>query len=359
MTSSEHGQVIWQRQSDNQRHRRCAVSPGDVTYVLGSLLLSVMRAVPAAQRIRAINKVSPFLARLLYTANVHPTRTIRENLNAVLVPDRSPDAVEADVRRLLSMTMWNSLMINSLPVLPRSQIVNLVRIEGLSRLDNYLASGHPVLIWGYHFGISPLLVAALLHARGYPIHAVAHARQMPVAASIFQRFYLRRLRGIGYRFPVIDPRTGVQREMLDVLRNKDCLYVTPDYMIPEDERHPRSAFEVPIDFLGRKAYLHTGGLRLAKRHKAKVVTVFSTQADEDNRRLIVEPFELPTPGLKPAELQQDLQVCMRRLEAQVLAHPYWWLDLKRNDLVQRLGKPQTELRKRTYDESQSSPPHQS
>lgn len=329
----------------NQTSRRRPVSAADITYVLGSLFLSVMRVFPAPQRVRAINRVSPFLARLLHTANIHPTRTIRGNLNAVLSLGHSPDAVEADVRRLLSVIVWNSLMVNNLPAFTQEQIMDLVPIDGIACLDDYLADGHPVLIWGYHFGISPLIIAVLLHARGYPVHAITHVRQMPAKASILQFFYYLQVQRTGDQLSMIDPGEGVQRKTLDVLRNKECLYVTPDYMIPEDERHPRSAFEIPIDFLGRKAYLQTGGLRLAKRHEAKVATVLSTQADEANRRLIVEPFELPTSGLTPAELQQDLQMCMRRLEVQVLAHPYWWLDLKRNDLVQRLRKPQTELGK--------------
>jgi hypothetical protein len=36
-------------------------------------------------------------------------------------------------------------------------------------------------------------------------------------------------------------------------------------------------------------------------------------------------------------LQQDLQLCMQRLEAQIMPHPYWWWDVKRDDLVERLA----------------------
>jgi lauroyl/myristoyl acyltransferase len=306
--------------------------------MLASLFLSGMQLLPASQRVRVVNKVSALLGWLLHAVNVHSTRTMRKNLNTVLGSDRSPDVVEADLRRLLSLTVWNALMINSLPVLSREQIVDLVPIDGISCLDGYLDDGRPVLIWSYHFGVHPLIVAAILHARGYPIHAIAHVRQMPVAASVFQRYYLQRLERIGDQFPAIDPREGVQREMLNVLRNKECLYVTPDYMIPADEIQPKSAFVVPIDFLGRRTWLQTGGLRLAKRLKAQVVTMLSTPGDGngDERRLLVEPFELPTSGLKPVELQRDLQMCMRRLELHVLAHPYLWWDLKRDDLAKRL-----------------------
>jgi lauroyl/myristoyl acyltransferase len=350
--TSKQNRAIWHH---NQTHRSRLVSPGDFTYVFASLLLSGMQLLPASQRVRVVNKVSAFLGWLLHVLNVHSAKTIRDNLNRVLGPDRSPHRTEADLRRLLSLTAWNALMINSLPVFPREQIANLVPTDGIACLDDRLNGGHPVLIWSFHFGVHPLVVAAILHARGYPIHAVTHVRHMPADASAFRRLYLQRLRRIGDQFPVIDPREGMKRSMLDVLRNKECLYVTPDYMIPANEIQPESAFVVPIDFLGRRAWLQTGGLRLPKRLKAQVVTVLSTQDNGDARRLIVEPFELPTSGLTPADLQRDLEMCMRRLEAHVLAHPYLWWDLKRDDLVERLTMISQGKSGDTHESQSSSP----
>lgn len=336
MNSDERTQTLRQQPTGRNARGRRLISPGDFTYTLASLFLRGMQLLPVSKQVRVINSASRLLANVLCGANVHSTKVIRHNISSVLDLDRSPEVIEADVRQLLTVTIWNSLILNSLPVLRRFQLTDLVRIEGTSYLDDYLANGHPVLIWSYHLGVHPLIVAASLHALGYPIHAITHARQMPARASFFHRLYLRRLRRTDYQFPVIDPREGVQREILDVLRNKECLYVTPDYMIPQDERQPQSAFEVPVDFLFRKAYLQTGALRLAKRLKACIVTILSAPVEGDQRRLIIEPFEWPTPGLTPAELQQDLQICMRRLEVRVLAHPFLWLDLKRDDLAKRL-----------------------
>jgi lauroyl/myristoyl acyltransferase len=251
-------------------------------------------------------------------------------------------------------------MINSLPVLPKEQIAQMVSIDGVSWLDGHLDDGHPVLIWSYHYGVHPLIVAAVLHARGYPIHAVTHVRQMPDDASSLQRLYLRRLRSIGDQFPAIDPREGVQRSMLDVLRNRECLYVTPDYMMPMDQFEPESVFVVPVDFLGRTAYLQTGGLRLPKRLGAKVITVISTKGNGKAVQLRIEPLELPTTGLTPADLQRDLQACMRRLEAQIIACPHLWWDLKRDDFAQRLTaslKPTAMIKTRNEHEYQGSPRH--
>lgn len=336
MTSTKQQKAAWQRQLDDQSSRRRLISAGDITYVLASLFLGGMQLIPASQRIQIINKASSFLARLLYAANVHAAQTMRQNLKAVFGRSYRPDMVERDVRQLLAITIWNSLVMHTLPVLPRQQIKSLVPVDGLSHLDDYRAGDHSTLIWGFHFGVHPLIVAAILHAHGYPIHAVTHVRHMPSTASVFRRRYLGRLKEIGDLFPVINPREGPDRSRLDVIRNKECLYVTPDYMIPERESQPRSVFDVSIKFLNRTAYLQAGGLRLAKRLGARVITVLSTHDDKNQRRLIVEPFDLPTPGLTPLDLQHDLQMCMRRLEVQVLAHPHLWWDLKRDDLLQRL-----------------------
>jgi len=336
MTSTKEQQVAWQRQSSNQTNRQRLISAGDITFVLATLFLSVMQLFPASQRIRIIDNASAFLAGLLHTTRSHSTQTIRQNLKVVFGQDRPSDVIERDVRQLLATTVWNSLIMHTMPVLPQEQIADMVPVDGLSCLDKYLANSQPVLVWAYHFGVHPLVVAAILHSHGYPIHAITHVRQMPAGATAFQRRYLKRLAGIGAQFPVIDPREGLQRKMLDVLQSKECLYITPDYMVPQDEIDPQSTSVAPIDFLERRAWLQTGGLRLAKRLRAKVVTVLSTQDDEKQWRLVVEPFELPPPGLKPAELQHDLQLSIQRLEAQVLAHPDLWWDLKRDDFLHRL-----------------------
>jgi lauroyl/myristoyl acyltransferase len=295
-----------------------------------------MRLCPASRRVELIERLSGLLGWIIYAADSQAARTVRENLATIIKYDRPKKSVESDVRRLLSLVAWNTLLINSLPALTREEIAELVPVEGASQLDNHLDDGHPVLIWSYHFGTHPLVVASILHAMGYPIHAITHVLQMPAGATVFQRMYLRRLRGIAEQLPVIDPRQGVQPKMLNVLRSRQCLFVTPDYMMRQDEVRPDLAFVVPVEFLGRRAYLHSGGLRLAKRLAAKVVIILAKEARAGAPRLVVQPFELPTVGLTPADLQCDLQACMRHLEAQVTAQPHLWWDLKRVDWSERL-----------------------
>jgi lauroyl/myristoyl acyltransferase len=261
-------------------------------------------------------------------------------MQELLGSDRATDSIEADVRRLMALVIWNSLAFKILPTLSLEQLRNLAAVEGTSLLDDRLASGRPVLVWGYHLGIETATIVVLLSKMGYPLHAVGHLRHAPAKGSILRLSYYAQLQSLADHFSLIDPGEGVQRKILDVLRAKECLFVTPDYMIPPDEMPPVASSVVPVEMLGRQVHLHTGSLRLAKRLDAQVVNVYSTQADGSRRRLVIEPFELPSSGLKPTDLQQDLQMCIGWLEEQVLAHPYWWLDFKRSDLLLRLKKPQ-------------------
>jgi lauroyl/myristoyl acyltransferase len=328
--------MMERRQSRERVHRRPLFSPDDATYGLALLFLSLVRLVPASQLVRVIDMVSPVLARLLQTSHLHAARKICENMAALLPAQCLPDITPVYARRLLSTIVWNALVIHSLPALPRSQIADLVKLEGAAGLRERLDSGRPVLIWGYHFGVDPFIVANVLYAHGYPLHAVTHVHQVPPTASFLQRRYFLRLHAADNALSVIDPRQGVQRKMLDILKRNECLYVTPDYMLPQNQKHVWSAFEVPVDLLGRRAFLQAGSLRLAKRLDAQVMTVFTVQGAGALRHLRIEPCQALTSGLTPDDLQRDLQMGMRRLEAQVLTHPYWWLDLKRNDLLQRL-----------------------
>jgi len=339
MVSAEPGQP------QSPARRRMKMSSNDITYRLASMFLGIARVIPAPRRARWIDSVSPFLARLLCAANVHSARTIRRNLSGLFGAERAPDRIENDVRRLLSMTVWNSLILNTLPALSQPHLSDLIPVDDVAGLDAYRAEGRPVLIWGFHFGIQPLIVAALLRARGYPLRAITHVRQIPETSGRGQRAYLRQLHSLGDQLSVTDPREGIDRKVLDTLTARECLYVTPDYMITIDVAQPCPPFVVPIDFLGRTAYLQTGSLRLAKRLGAGVVTVLTTWLDGE-RRLAIEPLKLPGAGLTPADLQHDLQLGMQRLEAQIRTRPGLWLDLKRDDLIERL-KPSPESQRDT------------
>jgi len=307
----------------------------DVTGLFASLLLSCVQIVPASRRLQVLDQASQTLAALVQAAALRPARVIGANLRAVFGLD-NPGVVRRYVRQQLALSIWNALVMGSAGGLSPAQMADLVPVQGEFLLNDSLAAGRPTVVLSYHFGIQPLIAAAVLGAKGYPVFVVSHVSDVSSEGGRERQLYYRQISQIADRFPIIDPREGVQRALLDVLRDNKCLYLTPDYMLPQSEREANTPFEVAIGLLGRTAVLRTGGLRLAKRHQAGAVTVLSAPDEDGRLRLVVEPFVFPTAGFGPADLRDDLQACMRRLELQLLAYPYLWLDLKREDLVERL-----------------------
>ncbi len=94
----------------------------------------------------------------------------------------------------------------------------------------------------------------------------------------------------------------------------------------------RQAFGVQADgSLDRRQFLATAG-----RLGAGVLVVLPTKF-QDTYRVSIEPIELPTAGLTPLDLAEDLRVFMGRVEQCILERPYLWRDLRRADLMLRLG----------------------
>lgn len=324
------------RGSDRHPAAPPLVARGDLTYLLGGALLALMNSLPASWQTRLINGLSKFLGPVLYRSNV--ARAVRSNTLTLFEAEQLPQGFDTHLRHVMTLTVWNSMMLNRLPHNSKDEIANLVHVKGLDHLDAYRRQGRAVLIWSYHFGIHPLIVAGVLWAKGYPIHVIAHAHSMTVASSLLHQRYLDQLKPITELFPVTDPREAPHRDLLDVLRGGGCLYVTPDYALPLDERSA-SPFEVPVSFLGHTVYLQSSSLRLAKRLDVPVVTILSRLNGAGKIELVVNSLELPTKGSRPGDLQADLQVGMDRLAEGVQTSPSLWWDLKREDLLERLNVP--------------------
>jgi lauroyl/myristoyl acyltransferase len=75
---------------------------------------------------------------------------------------------------------------------------------------------------------------------------------------------------------------------------------------------------------------------LCKRFDATVFTALPQFVD-DQYRITIEPFTLPTSGLSPGELTEDLQQFMNKVQSHIEEQPFLWRDLRRADLLPRLG----------------------
>jgi len=332
---------------ENQGSRLPLITFGDLEYVLASMLMLGLHLAPTSRRAKVIGWMSKLMGALWHRSNMHNVRLVRTNLRTLFGERWSDVEIESHIRGLLTLTAWNSMMIDLLPVLKDEHAAHLLPLEGTHHLDAALGRGKGVLLLGAHLGAFAYVVAAVLYARRYPVCEVGYGgRPKPGSSLFYQRLYWPRVMGVRQRFNVIDPHDGPQRALLDALREGKILYLLPDeYFIVEPDQ-PRSQYLVPVEFLGRIVHVETGGIRLAKRLGAEIFTALPVQ-EGNVHRVSIEPFAFPTDGTLPQDLARDMRAFLALLEERVQAQPFLWRDLRRHDLFEKLREP---TRKMTNDQ---------
>ncbi len=314
------------------------VSPRDLEYVLASGLMLSLRFVPLSKRLQIIESLSHFVGRVWHLTNLNNVRRIRYNLQHLFGSTLSSTEIEQHIRGVLTLTAWNSMIVDLLPSLDDEQAKTLLPLDGLHHIAERQAQGKPILLLGAHVGVFAYAIAAVLYAHGYDLCEVGFGGQPKVGSSLlYQKLYWPRVAAVRQRFQVFDPHNGPQRILLDTFKRGHIVYLLPDeYTIlqPEQEPPPNLA---AINFLGGIVYLETGGLRLAKRMDAEIITALPRQ-ENGRQRIYFEPLGYATDGFTLPDLTQDLSCFMALVETRIQEQPFLWRDLRRDDLFQRLHR---------------------
>ncbi len=308
-------------------------TPGDLQFIAAWMLTAPLRLLPAASRISLLRQLSRILGALWYRSGVGDVRRVRRNLQTLFPGRWQPADLDAQVRDMLRLAAWNSMMVDVLPALRDEHAANLLQVEGTEHLDS--ARG-PVLLLGAHYGPFAYAITAVLRARDYPILEVGrHARPKPNGSLLYQKLYWPRIVGVLEHLQVIDLESSSQDVLLNKLQNGEIVYLLlDDYTIPQPGE-PLPSGVVPVRFLGRTVYLQTNDLYLAKRQQAQIVTALPLP-EGDGRSIALAPMAYATTGFELADLAQDLAAYMARVEERVRTHPCLWRDLRRHDLFERL-----------------------
>lgn len=327
------------REMKNQETRPPLVTFGDLEYVLASMLMLGLHVIPISKRTKVISWLSKVMGAIWHRSDMQNVRLARANLQALFGEHWSDAEIESHIRELLTLTAWNSMMVDLLPALKDDQATHLLPIEGLHHLDAALERGNGVLLLGAHVGAFAYIIAAVLYAHHYPVCEVGYGGRPKAGSSLFyQRLYWPRVMGMRQHFNVIDPHDGPQRALLDTLREGNILYLLPDEYFIVEPNQPRSQYLVPVELFGRTVHLETGGIRLAKRTGAEVYTALPVQEGEVHR-VFIEPFTFVNDGTTPQDLARDMRAFLMLLEERVQAQPFLWRDLRRHDLLEKLQEP--------------------
>ena len=309
--------------------------PADLQFVFGAFAATAMKLTPGSQRTKVVKRISDALGLIWYKMNLSDVRRVRHHLQLIFGNRHSPPEIESFVPRQLGLTVWNYLTLNMIPSLSRKQWLDLLPVKGI---DHFASSpkGRPTLLLCAHAGPYAYPITAVLMAHGYQVRVVGHARPRIGSSQLYRKLYWPRISKTIEVMQVISTLEGPNKELLNILRAGDNLCLLLDHMYIIDNSAPSSGHIVQVPFFGGMVNLETGGLRLAKRFNAQILLALPEHT-KNHHQVMIEPFNLPTTGLSTIDLSDDLRAYMERVEECIDKQPFMWRDLRRTDLLERLG----------------------
>jgi lauroyl/myristoyl acyltransferase len=332
--------------SSNESSRPPWIASGDAERVAALVLATGLNALPAAVRAKVINHLSRIVGMTWHKSNRGAVRHTRHHLKVLFDYEATDTTLEALVRSHLILSNWNALIANLLPSLRDEHLATLCQIEGLPYVDEIRRQGEAVLLLGFHYGVYGYAIAATLSARGYPTRLVAYgsAHSEPSGTSrLYRKLYWPRLQRVNrwVKTIAIDPSKETQPELRKILEQKeDIVYLLADqyFVVPPGQDH--SPHLVPLRLLNHTVYLDVTGVQLAKQMGAQPLTAIPmrTKTEDGYRpRVLIEPMEWVSDGTATADIAQDLQLYLTRLERHLLEYPALWRELRRTELLPRMG----------------------
>lgn len=325
----------------DEKARPPLMAPGDMEYVAALVLATGLNILPSAMRARVIRQLSRMLGTIWYKTNRGTVRRVRRHLQ-VLFCEEADTNIESLTRDQLVLASLNAFIINLLPSLRDEHLNHLLPIKGLNYLDELRKQDQAVLLLGAHYGAYGYAVAATLSAQGYPTWLVGYgnSRSSPPRTSyLYNKLYWPRVQRLNQRIRMttVDPGNKSLPELVKILEQKtDLLYLLADqyFIVRPGQDYPSHL--VPLRLLNRTVHLDVSGVQVAKRMGAQPLTAIPVK-DGYRQRVLVEPMEWASGGTTTADIGQDLQMYLTRLEQRLLEYPALWRDLRRPDLLPRMG----------------------
>jgi KDO2-lipid IV(A) lauroyltransferase len=203
--------------------------------------------------------------------------------------ERTLGCTDSEARRLVCANLQNHirnvLEFIKYPQLNAANLARVVTILGREHLDQALLQGRGIVLCTAHFGAKQMLQVALGHS-GYRINQINYYKP-DTELSWIQRHVGQRLRHeIEKKIPaVFVSAVGSLRPVFRCLRDNEVVIVTGDGSgVPEHitKSHP------VVDFLGRKMFMPTGPVTLARRTGAALVPAFVFRHGH-RHRVVIEP----------------------------------------------------------------------
>lgn len=212
------------------------------------------------------------------------------------------------LRHNLRATVTGALELIRAWYAPERTLHGLAGVEGLEHLQEALARGRGVLLFGGHFVHSELAARLLQHLSGVPVHVVVRRNNHPCIEEMFHRAR----RGVFAGTIAKKDVRGLLRTLLGggvVAYSADQNFTYQSALVP---------------FFGVPAATLTATPDIARRGKAVVLPFWFHRAADGRYRLRIEP---QWDGWPSGDATADAARYMAELERVVRAHPeqYLWV----------------------------------
>ncbi len=329
--------------SSSKEPRPPLLVSGDLEYVAALAVATGLGILPAAMRARVIYQLGQMLGTIWYRTNRGTVPRVRHHLRCLFRYQEADATLESLVRDQLALASWNAIILNLLPSLHDEHLANLLHVEGLPYLEEISRQGKAIVLLGAHYGAFGYAVAASLSAHGYPIWLVGYGdthTPRPGTSYLYRRLYWHRVhQRLAQRIKeiTIGPNQEWQPELRRILEQKDqIVYLLPDqyFIVPPGQDRPSNL--APVRFLNHTVYLDVQGIQLVKQMGSQPLMMIPIK-DGCRQRILIEPIAWTSAGITTTDIMNDLQVYMTRLEQRLIEYPALWRDLRRVDLLPRMG----------------------
>jgi hypothetical protein len=152
------------------------------------------------------------------------------------------------------------------------------------------------------------------------------------------------VQNLNERIPIatVSPGVGLQPELTGILeRGAEVFYLLPDQYFIVRPGEDSLDYLVPLRLLNNTVYVDVRVVQLAKERGAEPLTAMPV-SDGPYQTLLIEPMQWASAGTTREDVAQDLQAYIACLEQRLLECPALWRDLRRSDLLPRLGAFESE-----------------
>ncbi|HID55316.1 TPA: hypothetical protein EYP37_02215 [Candidatus Poribacteria bacterium] len=270
--------------------------------LLARLLVRLMRGLTVESGLR----IGGALGDLIWLLDLKGGRVALENLRSSF-----PDKPYGEIRRIARLCYRNIGMniaeFGRFSSLTRSELMRMVRFEGMENLDRALSLGKGVLLLTAHFGNWELLGAALA-AHGYEVNAIVRNLRVKSLDRIVNEIRS----NAGFR-PFYRER-GLKSALLSLKRNQILA------LLADIDTRSEGVF---VDFFGRPAYTPVGPVLISMKTGAPIVPAFIVREVKGHRVFIGEPIR-PT-----GNVRSDVQRLTKMVEGFIRRYPHQWIWMHR------------------------------